>query len=206
MGAKVKVKAKSKAQRPRLGVARWASLSAVMSMSMSMSMLMLMSGCGAASGQSEGDKAIDVTRADGGAAAGPCVDPLLAMMGASTVGGSTPQGEFKAAGARAFGRCLWLQFVSVRTVEGRACQKETITAATGLRVPPWFEGSRLPVGISLTVGDDMTSPLVASATLSIDTVADAEGAPILKGSLLAQQPGWTLSGTFEAPWTDVACK
>ena len=162
-----------------------------------------------ASGETAEPPAIDVTRppvaADGApAASGACID-AVATNGTSTIAGNTPLGAFTAAGAQAFGRCLWLQFTSVRTVDGRRCQGETITAATGLRVPPWFEGSRLAVGISLA-GDAMSAPLVASGTLTIDTVVEPDGAAILKGTLVSQQPGWTLEGSFEAPWTDVPCR
>jgi hypothetical protein len=132
------------------------------------------------------------------------VDPQLPMAGPTTVAGETPVGAFSAAGARAFGRCLWLQFVRVTMVEGRPCQQELITAATGLRVPPWFDGSRLAVGISLVGADGL--PLVASGTLTIDSVIEGGSVPVLKGSLTASQPGWTLEGTFEAPWTDQPCK
>lgn len=149
---------------------------------------------------------VDVSRVDGGspAASGACIDPQLAMTGPSTVTGDTPVGAFSAVGARAFGRCLWLQFVSVNMVDGRPCQHELVTAATGLRVPPWFDGSSLAVGISLVAGDG--SPLVAAGTLTIDSVTEESGAPVLKGSLSSRQPGWTLEGTFEAPWTDQPCK
>jgi hypothetical protein len=160
----------------------------------------------AACGGSPADPApVDVNRVDGGGQLGStCLDPQLAASGPSTVAGSTPGGDFAAVGARAFGRCLWLQLASVVTVDGRSCQKELITAATGLRVPPFFEGSRLVVGISLVAGDG--SPLVASGTLTIDAVVEGEGSTVLKGTLVAQQPGWDLQGSFEAPWTDLPCK
>jgi hypothetical protein len=151
---------------------------------------------------------VDVTRVDGGTPPGQlgaaCVDPQLALTGPSSIAGSTPGGAFAANGARAFGRCLWLQFVSVATIDGRACQAQLITAATGLRVPPFFEGSRLAVGISLAAADG--SAMVASGTLTIDGVIEGTEATVLKGSLVAHQPDWSLEGTFEAPWTDLPCK
>jgi hypothetical protein len=152
---------------------------------------------------------VDVNRADGGGQppgqlGSTCLDPQLALTGPSTIAGSTPSGDFVAAGARAFGRCLWFQVASVVTVDGNACQKELITAATGLRVPPFFEGSRLVVGISLMAGDG--TPLVASGTLTIDTFVEGADSTLLKGTLVSRQPGWDLEGTFEAPWTDLPCK
>jgi hypothetical protein len=148
---------------------------------------------------------VDVNRVDGGGQLGStCLDPQLALTGPSTIAGSTPSGDFVAAGARAFGRCLWFQVASVVTVDGNACQKELITAATGLRVPPFFDGSRLVVGISLMAGDG--TPLVASGTLTIDTFVEGADSTLLKGTLVSRQPGWDLEGTFEAPWTDLPCK
>jgi hypothetical protein len=163
-----------------------------------------MAACGQAA--PEEPPPVDVSRIDAGApvASGACVDPQLGQAGPSTINGDTPVGAFSAAGARAFGRCLWLQFVSVKMVEGRPCQQELVTAATGLRVPPWFDGSRLAVGISLVGADGQ--PLVAAGTLTIDSVVEGSGVPVLKGSLTSRQPGWTLDGTFEAPWTDQPCK
>jgi hypothetical protein len=167
--------------------------------------LVLATGCG---GSPAEPPPVDVNRTDGGAPPDQlgttCLDPQLALTGPSTIAGSTPSGDFAAIGARAFGRCLWLQFVSVAMVDGRPCQQEVITAATGLRVPPFFDGSRLVVGISLVATDG--SPLVASGTLTIDSIVEDKGAPVLKGTLVARQPGWTLDGTFEAPWTDLPCK
>ena len=136
------------------------------------------------------------------AANGACVDAGLGAPGSANVRGTTPLGTFTAMGSHAIGQCLWLQFVSA---DARGCARQVLTAATGLRVPPLFEGSRLAVGISMAV-DGQSSPHVASGYLSIDTVTEGSGPPVLKGSLVVQQPDWSLEGTFEAPWIDLPCK
>jgi hypothetical protein len=162
-------------------------------------------GCGSSSPE---PKAIDVVRpgsgmTDGGGQPGECVDAGLPVAGSSNVKGRTPLGPFTAVGARALGRCLWFQFISV---DARGCQQHVITAATGLRVPPWFEGSRLPVGISIATSDGQSSPHVASGTLTVDAPMEEAGSAVLRGSLAVEGQDWALEGTFDAPWTDLPCR
>jgi hypothetical protein len=158
-------------------------------------------GCGA-----EGEQPVDVSRTGDAAASsgGNCVDPMLGNTGPSTVRGSTPLGEFVAAGARALGRCVWLELVSV---DGSKCQRQVITAATGLRVPPWgaAEGSRWSVGIEIK-GNEPGAPQIAAGSLTVDMVMNADGdKPVARGTLTVRQPNWNLQGNFEAPWTDQPC-